>query len=262
MFKKFSLALRKEHGMFRKFSLALFLVAVFSVQAFAVQPQEALSAAVSKGQVAILLVTGPDSQNSEQARATVREAARQIQGCVTVEMDKADASNAALVSRFGLAGAPVPLILMFASNGALAGGIPSAKATPEAIVRMVPSPKKAAVLQELQAGNAVFLVASRKTMSDQATAMENCALACGRVQGKAATVQVDLDDAAEKTFLADLRVSAAAESPVTVVINPQGQLTGSFTGAVDVAALAQAATTKAGGCCPPGSGKSCAPPKK
>ena len=56
-----------------------------------------------------------------------------------------------------------------------------------------------------------------------------------------------------------------ATEPITLVINAQGQITGTYTGTADVASLAQAATKKAGGCCPStvqGGSKSCGPTKK
>ena len=248
--------------MFKHFPVVLLLSAVSFGQLFAAGPKEALATAVSKGKPAILLVTAPGAQNLEKARATVAEAAKKIKGCVTVEMDRSDAANSELVTKYGLAGAPIPLILVFAPNGAISGGLPSSNATPEGLAKMLPSPKKSELLKEIQAGNAVLIVASRKGMEDQAKAVENCTKACGQIKGKATTMQVNMDDKDEQTFLSEMKVDTKATAPVTVVINAQGQLAGSFTGAVDVGALAQAATKRVGGCCPSGSGKSCAPPAK
>jgi hypothetical protein len=62
-----------------------------------------------------------------------------------------------------------------------------------------------------------------------------------------------------------MKVNLASTEPVTLVINPQGQITGTYTGAADVNALVQAATMKVGGCCPKtvtNPNASCAPPKK
>lgn len=242
---------------------ALLVSVVYLAPAFAALPQAALQAAAKQGSPVLLLVTDPEAQNVESARSTVSAAAKQVNDCVTVELDRADATNAAFVTRYGLAGAPVPLILVFAGNGAIAGGVPSSQATSAALVSMIPTPKKAEVLQALQSGNAVFLVASRTAMKTTPKIMDSCALACNQLKGKATTVHVDLDDAAEQRFLAELRVDAAVDAPVTLVINPQGQIAGSFDGPVDVATLAQAAVKKAGGCCSKGGGgdQGCAKPK-
>lgn len=248
--------------MLKRFSLALFLLTVSSATLLAVAPIDVLQTASKKGAPALLLVTDPGSQNVDQARTTVGEAAKQIKDCVTVEMDRTDKANSELVTKYGLAGAPVPLILVFAGNGAIAGGLPSVRARPMVLANMIPTPKKAEVLQALQAGNAVLVVASTKAMKEKAKVMESCALTCAQLKGKATTVQVDLNDAQEKRFLGELKIDTNAVAPVTLVINPQGQIAGTFSGAVDMATLALAATRKAGGCCSGGSSASCATPKK
>jgi len=77
--------------------------------------------------------------------------------------------------------------------------------------------------------------------------------------------QIDMDDPAEVGFLTQMKVNLASTEPVTLVVNAQGQMTGTYSGAMDVASLVQAATKKAGGCCPKtvqNPNASCAPPKK
>jgi len=248
--------------MSKKLCLILFLAVFPLVQLSAATPQEALITAEKKGKVALVLVTEPNVQDLEKARTTIQESAKRIKGSVTIELDRKDAANSALVTKYGLAGAPVPLILVFAPTGVIAGGVPSAQASPEGIVKMVPSPKKSVVLKEITSGKAVLVVAGKKSMKDQVKAMEKCAAACNQIQGKATTVQVDMDDPKEAAFLKDLKVDMASKDPITIVINPQGQLTGTFAGTADTAALIAAATKKAGGCCASGSGKTCGPPKK
>jgi len=102
------------------------------------------------------------------------------------------------------------------------------------------------------------------TMTSQSGAMASCAAACGQMKAQGVTIQIDMDDPAEAEFLAQLKVDRAATEPVTLVVNAQGQITGTYSGAVEVASLVQAATKKAGGCCPPtaqGGSQSCGPKK-
>ena len=84
------------------------------------------------------------------------------------------------------------------------------------------------------------------------------------MKGKCVAIDISMDDPAEADFLKQLKVNLQATEPVTVVLNAQGQLTGTFNGPVDVTNLVQAASKKvSSGCCPPSSGKTCAPtPKK
>ena len=127
----------------------------------------------------------------------------------------------------------------------IAGGLPASQATADKLVAMVPSPKKAEILQVLQSGKAVLIDVCPKGAASGASAA--CAAACGQLQGKCVTIQIDIDDAAEAGFLTQMNVNLASTEPVTLVVNAQGQLTGTYTGATDVAALVQAATKKAGG---------------
>jgi len=59
-----------------------------------------------------------------------------------------------------------------------------------------------------------------------------------------------LDDPAEIGFLGQLKVNLLATEPIIMVFNAQGQITGTYTGAPDIANLVQASTKKVGGCCP------------
>jgi hypothetical protein len=226
--------------------------------------QDDLKDAARDGKVAFILVTEPGATGVGQARSLIRDATGQVENSVLIEMDRVDAANADLVARYRLSGAPVPLILVVAPNGALAGGLPAAKATAERLVKMVPTPMKAEILHAIQAGKAVFVVSSRAGMESTVEAMRKCAAACGQLTTDAVTIQIDLDDDKELPFLTQLKVDPASKEPVTLVINKGGQISGSFTGALQVTDLVQAATKKVGGCCPPGvsGSKSCAPPKK
>jgi hypothetical protein len=228
-------------------------------------PQQDLASAAKHEKIAFILVTDQGATGVDSARDLIQQAMRQVKKSTLVEVDRSSPGNADLVAKFRLAGAPVPLILVAARNGVLAGGVVAAQATSEQLVGMVPSPKKAEVLQAIQSGKAVMISASRRSMATQSGANASCAAACGQLADKCVMVQIDMDDPQEASFLAAMKVNLASTEPVTLVINAQGQVTGTFAGATDVATLVQATTKKAGGCAPgacgPGSGKSCGPTK-
>lgn len=248
----------------RALGTAVLLLGVTALAAFA-STQKDLDSAAKDGKVAFIVVTEKGTAGVDQATEMAKQAAKQVKKSTVVRLDRSDPANADLVAKYRLAGAPVPLILVAARNGILAGGLPAAQATADKLVGMVPSPKKADVLQQLQSGKAVLIHASRKDMARQGDCSAACASACGLLQDRCVTVQVDMDDPAETTFLTSLNVNTASTEPVVLVVNAQGQITGTYNGAADVAALVQAATTKAGGCCPStvqNPKASCAPPKK
>jgi hypothetical protein len=219
--------------------------------------QADLEKAAELRKIAFVLVTEPSATGVDQARDLIRQAMQKVPGCTLVELDRSLPANADLVSKYRLAGSPVPLVLVAGRSGVVAGGLPAAAASAERLVALVPSPKKETILLALQSGKAVFICAGRKSMDTRSTAVSTCSSACDQSSGKCVLIEVDMDDPAE----ADL----AATEPVTLVVNASGQIAGTYVGAVDVAELVQATTKKVGGCCPAtvaGGSKACPPQKK
>jgi hypothetical protein len=215
--------------------------------------------------VAFVLVTDGTTSDLSKAKATIQSVTKQNKKSVMVELDRSNAANVDLVGKYRLATIPVPMILALNPNGAISGAIQPDKATPEALAKMIPSPKKAEIISALSQGNAVFITAYRKGMASVETVNNSCAAACQQMAGKSVQVKVDMDDPAEAGFLTDMKINMASTEPVTMVANPQGQIAGSFTGDVQVTQLVTTAIKKVGGCCPSTVSKpdaSCAPTTK
>jgi len=212
------------------------------------------------GKTVFLVITEPGKETAP-ALEIARGAQNLAPETAVLEMNRLDVANSLFVATNRLTAAPVPLIVVIASNGVLAGGLSAEKATPNVLVKMIPSPGKAEVVKALGAGNAVFVVASRPAMADRLKVLEICKKASKELKDKAATVAIDMDDKKEATFLQQLRANMEYSTTAIFVFNAQGQPTGNFTGPVEVAELIKAATAKGGGCCPGGSPnkKGCAP---
>ena len=219
--------------------------------------QTDIEKANKKGKAVFLVVTEPGVTGGEKALSIAKQAHKSVAKSTVIEMNRADSSNTELVSKYRLAGSRLPLVLTIASNGVSAGGLIADQATPESLVKMIPSPTKAEVLQALSERKAVFVVASRKSMVDRAKIFETCKNACNQMKNKAAFVSIDMDDEKENLFLSQLKINKLSTEPVTSVINPQGKITAAFTGSVEVKKLMGAAAKNAGGCCPGGSKKDC-----
>ena len=215
------------------------------------------------GKTVFLVVTEPGNKETTQALDIARGAQKLAPETEVLEMNRLDVANSLFVATNRLSEAPVPLIVVIATNGVLAGGLPAAKANPESLVKMIPSPGKAEVVKALGAGKAVFVIASRATMGDRLKVVEICKNASKELKDKAVSVAIDMDDKKETSFLQQLRVDTKYQATAIFVINAQGQLTGNFAGPVEVAELTKAATAKGGGCCPGSSNKkNCAIPVK
>ena len=209
-----------------------------------------LETAAQKGQVAFVLVTDGSTADVSNAKTTIQSVTKQNKKSVMVELDRSNAANADIVTKYRLASMPVPMILVLNPSGAISGAIQPDKATPEALAKMIPSPKKAEIIKALSEGNAVFITVYRKGMTSVETVNSTCAMACQQMAGKSVQVKVDMDDPAEAGFLTDMKINMVSTEPVTMVPNPQGQIAGSFTGEVQVTQLVASATKKVGGCCP------------
>lgn len=244
---------------FRNFSALMLIAACLPIAALAATTEQ-LQTAASNGNVAFVLVTAPGAPGIDQAKTTMQQAVNQVPGSVIIESNRADAANSEFIEKYGLATAPVPLILVFGSNGVIAGGNVASRMNPQQLVAMVPSPKKAEVVEAIQSGQAVYVTAYRPGMTTKSQVLGDCAAACKQMMGRGATIEVSMDDPAEQKFLRELRVDLQSDEPVTVVINAKGQVTGSYTGAVEVENLIASATrVVSSGCCPSGSGASCGP---
>ena len=250
--------------MLRKVSVSAIVIVLAAVSAFASVQQEMESAA-GAGKAAFILMYDQTAMQVEQARELITNAMARVPGSVKIEFDRSDQANAGFVSKYGLSGAPVPLILVASSTGTITGGLIAQQGTVDQLVKMIPSPKKAEVIKALSAGNAVFVTAYRKSMNSVETVNSACAMACQQMAGKSVQVKVNMDDPAEAGFLTEMKVNMTSAEPVTLVANAQGQIAGMYTGAMQVADLVTAAKKKVGGCCPSTVAKpdaSCAPAKK
>jgi hypothetical protein len=216
---------------------------------------------------AFVVVYDAGTAGAEDAR-TIAKAARDKAGSgkvAVVDLDRSLGANRELVEKYGLAGAPVPLLIVIAPNGAMAGGFPAARGNADLLLRMLPTPKKAEVLAALAGGRPVILNIYGKDSPGREAVRTACAKARDRMQGKLACIFLAKEDPEEGRFLAELRVGPDPAGQMTLVINAAGQVTSGFPGALDPDALVAAATKKGGGCCgggsatcAPGAAKSCA----
>jgi hypothetical protein len=246
----------------RRIVTAIIIVVCLPLITFASTSQQ-LQSASENGQMAFVLVTDPSTRGVDQAKQLIQEAMTQVPGSVIIESNRADASNLEFVNKYRLSTAPLPLILVFTSDGIIAGGNIATKLNLQKLLDMVPSPKKAEILKAIQTGHSIYLTAFRPDMTSKSQVTKCCAAACSQMTGKGATIEVNMDDPAEEDLLKQLRVDMNSKEPVTVVINAKGQVTGSYTGAVEVDKLISSATkVVASGCCPSGSGASCGPTTK
>lgn len=242
------------------------LILFFTLLALSFQATASVKSDLEKadknGNAIFLVVTDPNVAGTDKALEIANKAQASVTKSVVLQMNRSDAANADLVTKYRLTGAPLPLILVLASNGVVIIGYTLDQATPELLVRAVPSPKKSEVMKTLTDGKSVFIVVTGQSMAEKSTILNTCQQACIEMENNAKIIEVSLDDAKETSFLKELKVDMAAKEPITYVINTKGQITGTFTDDVNATTLvATAKKVAASGCCPGGS-KSCGATKK
>lgn len=241
--------------MFRVVIITLLTGAVLlSVSPVQASTQGELSAAALDAKAVFLVVTQAGAAGTDRALEIARQAqAMAPQTSAVVLMDRGAAENQKLVERYRLLGAPVPLILVIAPNGVVAGGALLKDLTAEMLVKTIPTPKKTEMLMGLHQKMAVLVVFSKKTMVEARSAVyEACSEATRRLDRKVTTVVVDMDDKAEKRWREELNVGLREPLPVTVVFNAKGQKTQVFRAVMSADDLVKAITKKVE-CCPGGS---------
>lgn len=219
------------------------------------QTDSEIANANKSGKAVFLVAYNAPGAETDKAISIANDARKNFTATTAVvKMNTTEATNAALVSKFRLAGAPLPLILVLDKNGNPAGGYILKDATSEKLVDLIPSPKSTEIIDALSGGKSVLLVVYKENMPSKKSIMDNCAVACNKMANKSVIVKVDMNDKQETKLLQNLKCDINAQEPVTYVVNTAGQVTGTFSGITDVNNLISTATKVASsGCCPGGS---------
>ena len=181
----------------------------------------------------------------------------------SVEVKVTSASEKAIVDKFGLDRAPMPLILSIAPNGAVMGGFPT-EVEKQKLLDSFSSPTTEKCMKQLQDNKLVFLCIQNGNTKSNDEALKGVRefKADARFAQATEIVMLDPTDEAEASFLKDLQVNPKTESAVTVFLAPPGMPVAMYKGATDkeaiVATLQKASSACGPGDCGPGG---CPPPK-
>lgn len=216
--------------------------------------QTQLDKAIKEEKAVFLVVTGANVTNVSNALILANNANAKYKNAVVVKLDRDNTINTSLVRKFGLAGVPLPLILVISPKGAPVAGLELNKATVEKIVNAIPSPKEDDILVAINNKKPVFVFVSKKTNSDRAAILANCKAANKQLKGAGVIIEINPTDEKEQNFLKNLSTGGFANASYVFVFNASGQATGTFSGNAETASLVAAAkkVIKRGGCCPGG----------
>lgn len=211
--------------------------------------------ATKNGNIVFLVVTEKGNTKNQEAMNLAKNAQKQVVKSTVIELDRSNASNSELVKEYGLAGAPIPLVLVIAKNGYVASGASLQNLTADGLVKMVPTPKEEDVISAINKGKHAIIVFSKKSFTDKKETIKNSKEAVSMLKGEAVFIEVNMDDPKETNFVNKLGVDKSkTNASITLVFNKQGQLAGTSTTTPDPQKLVSAANTPVKGGCGPGCG--------
>jgi len=181
------------------------------------------------------------------AEALKSAVAKRSQRAEWTSVNVSDSANRAIVERYQVSRAPMPLILCVAPNGAITGGI-TRQVTDEAVERVLVTPAMADSTKALQEKKIVVIHVKQDAQSPLPYgAVELTADAA--FKARTTVVSVVLGDPAESRFVTDMEIKPAdVTGSMLVVLGPPGVLVGKFPANVTKDQLT-AALHAAGKCC-------------
>jgi hypothetical protein len=232
----------------------------------AAAPQSAAAVAIDQAAKAdkyiFLFFYRAEDEPTQAARETLAAAMDKLADRATsTAVNITDPQEQALVVKYGLNRAPMPLVLAMAPTGAVTRGFPG-QFTEAQLETAFVSPGMQKCLKVLQDRKMVFICVQNGTTQHNAEAMQGVKEFAADAQYGKTTVIITVDptDAAEESFLRQLKVDPKTNEAVTVFLAPPGAIVGTYKGEVKKDVLLAAAKTAAAGC-NPASG-CCPPPKK
>jgi len=177
-----------------------------------------------------------------------------------VEISIADPAEGAAVDKYGVRGAPMPLVLAIAPNGAITGGFP-APFEEKQIIDSFATPCTQASLKALQQNKVVLLcIQNRRTgLNDAAMKGVRDLKADPLYVNAAEVITMDPSDPDEAKLLGMLGVDPKIAEAMTVCLVPPGRAVAKLSGATTKEMIAGSFKTASGGGCCPGGSKTCGP---
>lgn len=218
----------------------------------------AIDEAAQANKYTFLLFYRSEDETTLAVRKTLAAAmAKLADRATSTVVNVADPQEQALVVKYGLDRAPMPLVLALAPTGAVTRGFPGQFTEAELESAFV-SPGQQKCLKALQDRKMTFLCVQNGTTQHNAEALRGVKEFAADAQYAKSTeiITVDPTDPAEGSLLKQLQVDPATDEAVTVFLAPPGAMVGTYKGETKKDVLVAAVKTAAQGCAP---GSTCAP---
>ncbi len=224
----------------------------------------ALAEAARAGKYLFVFFFKDEGPQTRSMRAVFDQASEKAADrAMAVAVRTTDPAEKGIVARFELDRAPMPLVLAIAPNGAIMGGFPT-RFEEKDLLGAFGTPSCERCMKAMQESKLVLLCVQNARTSANEAAMQGVRdfKADPRFGHATEIVTLDPSDAAEASFLADLKIDPKTPDAMTAFLVPPGSVVAEFKGATTkdelIAALEKANT----GCGPGGCGPNGCGPKK
>lgn len=228
--------------------VGLSLTGVAAAQAPAAVPLDAsLSQSAKAGQYTLIVFHRDGGEATQRLhRQTADNVAGRTDAAVVVARVD-DPANRALVEKFGIARAPMPMTVVVAPNGAVTG-LFVREISPEQVAAAIVTPTMMRCMKELQDQKLVFVCCSNGDRAEVPLGVQGLQLD-PQFKSRVSTVGLRMNDPAEARFYRQLQLDPAkVTGPHAALIAPPGMLIGHFDATATPDQIA-AAIHKAGKCC-------------
>lgn len=237
-----------------KKTISLILLILLAINFSFAQAVKEIEKAQKAGKSIYLIVMDKTAKDTDAFVKLVESASKSAKNTAVVKLDRDDKANTALISKYRLSGAPVPMVLIVASNGVATGSLTADNATSENLISFLPTKSQAEALYGFENAKAVFIICGKKNAKDKDALEVECEKAITKIENKAIQVFVDVDSKKEANFVALLNPDLTKTT--VIIFNGKGQYTGTLQSTATSKDLVATVNKKAGGCCPSKSDKS------
>lgn len=212
------------------------------------QAEATLEQAATEGKYTFLVFYKTNDEATQAMAKTLKEglASRGEQARMAY-VQVGQSAEKALVDRFDVSRAPMPMTIAVAPNGAITGMF-AQKLTAEGIENAFVTPTMTKCMKSLQAGKLVFVTVQGSSKAPSPASLKDFQ-ADPHFKDRLVTFSLLAADPAEGKFLKQMQIDAAkATGTTTVLLAPPGVLVGKFDAFTSKDEIA-AALAKAGKCC-------------
>jgi len=222
--------------------------------------EAALESAGKESKHLVVLAWSDDDQTTQKLKAVFAESRESLADkALFHEVSVSNADESSFVEKYNLADAPLPIVLVFAPNGAVVGVHVQKVVDEEALVASFASPKLAEVFKLLQDGKLVLLCVQSETTKHNTESLSAAdgAVADERAEDGVRTVQIDPTNSDCSDLVAKIGVSESIEEATIFIIVPPGTVAGEVKGATTPGEVWYAIINAVSACSSGGCGSGC-----